>query len=285
MSFLGVKEILKLQEEHNVVLPFLEKRVKNGAYELSLGEEVYLTDSKTGKVEKLDKTGNRQVDINPGQFALLLTEEKVNIPKDKIAFISIKAGEKLKGLINVSGFHVDPGFNDHLLFSVYNAGPSTIVLNCGEPYFPIWFADLKTELGNDEAYNQDNEHYGKLSHIPPKYIEFLKRGELTSPKALLDKIKEVESQLNDKIVKSDEKKDRNDWLYKILIGVLITIFLKTIWDWTAYDRGYSDGKNFHTVHEQVKKEVSKPLIDSLVSLKIDSFLNKKISHDTGKKTN
>lgn len=282
MAFLGVKELKELQRTHKVVDPFQDNRIKNGAYELSLGAEVYLTDSKIGKVEILNNDTNRGVDINPGQFALLLTKEKVNIPKNKIAFISIKAGEKLKGLVNVSGFHVDPGFHDHLLFSVYNAGPSTIVLNINEPYFPIWFAELKTELEDSEAYNDNNDHYGKLSHIPAKYIEFLKRGELASPKALFDKIKEVEANLNEKIIKSDEKKDRNDWLFKIMIGLLIAIGLKFLWDWTAYDRGYEDCMNEKTIIEQIKHQVNSPTIDSIVSNKVDSILNKRIQSDTAK---
>lgn len=90
--------------------------------------------------------------------------------------------------MNVSGFHVDPGFHDHLLFSVYNAGPSVISLDYGEPYFPIWFAQLDEELSDDEAYNKDNEHFGKLSHIPTKYLEVLKRGELASPNVLLERM-------------------------------------------------------------------------------------------------
>lgn len=280
MAFLGVKDLLRIQEKYKVVHPFDEKKVKNGAYELSLGSEVYLTDSKTGKVEIIDKEKNRQVDINPGQFALLLTEEQVNIPNDKIAFISIKAGEKLKGLINVSGFHVDPGFNDHLLFSVYNAGPSTIILNCGEPYFPIWFADLKTELEEDEAYGKDNEHFKKFGHIPPKYIEFLKRGDLTSPKALYDKIKEVEAGLTEKILKSDEKKERNEWLMKFIIGLLIMISIKLIWDWGAYKQGYKAGKNAKSIKEEIIKETKSPYVDSLLLNKIDSVLNKRNIYDT-----
>ena len=51
MAFLGVKELKELQKTYKVVDPFKEDRIKNGAYELSLGAEVYLTDSKTGKVE------------------------------------------------------------------------------------------------------------------------------------------------------------------------------------------------------------------------------------------
>ena len=283
MAFLGVKELLNLQTHKKVILPFNEKRVKNGAYELSLGEEVYLTDSKTGKVEKLTEE-NRQVDLNPGQFALLLTKEKVNIPNDKIAFISIKAGEKLKGLVNVSGFHVDPGFNDHLLFSVYNAGPSIIVLNFGEPYFPIWFAEMKTELSESEAYNDNNDHYHKLEHIPPKYIEFLKRGELTSPKALLDKINDVEHSLNEKLIHSEEKTNRNDWLLKILIGIVIAIGLKLFWDWSAYDRGYKDGKISRELAQELRTQVRQSLTDSIVIRQIDSLLTKEVRNDTTKKS-
>ena len=282
MAFLGVKEILKLQADKKIIDPFVESRVKNGAYELALGNEVYLTDSKTGKVEILNANSNRQVDLNPGQFALLLTLEKVHIPPDKIAFISIKASEKLKGLVNVSGFHVDPGFNDHLLFSVYNAGPSTIVLNFNEPYFPIWFAEMKHELSDDEAYNDSNEHFGKLEHIPPKYIEFLKRGELTSPKALLDKIDLVEQGLLEKIARANERNERNDWLLKIIIGLLIALALKAGWDWGAYRAGYEDGKKAKDMKEEVIKELRKTLTDSMAIQKIDSNLAKE-KHGASKK--
>lgn len=285
MSFLGVADLTRLQDDFKVVMPFCSSRIKNGAYELSLGTEAYLTDSESKKVEVLDEINNRQIDINPGQFALLLTAEKVNIPKDKIAFISIKAGEKLKGLINVSGFHVDPGFNDHLLFSVYNAGPSTIVLNTGEPYFPIWFADLTSEPGIQQGYSQENEHFGKLRHIPSKYIEVLKKGELTSPKALFDKIKEVESQLNEKIVKSEEKKERNEWLYKILIVLLLTVSVKFIWDWAEYDRGFNNGKHAKLIRDEVMSEARSGTVDSLLLLKLDSILKTRMRHDTASKRN
>lgn len=282
MAFLGVKELYELQNNENIIEPFDESRIKNAAYELSLGGEVYLTDSKSGKVELLNES-NRGIDINPGQFALLLTKEKIKIPKNKIAFISIKASVKLKGLVNVSGFHVDPGFDDHLIFSVYNAGPSPILMTIGEPYFPIWFAELTTELNDDEAYNKNNNHFNKLTHIPPTYIEFLKRGELASPKAILDKVKEVETSLNEKIIQSNEKKERNDWLYKILIGLLIAIALKTLWDWGAYDRGYNDCKNAKTATEQIATIIQGGYVDSLLKIKLDSIVNIQLPiHDTAK---
>src|SRR5439155_21170679 len=82
------------------------------------------------------------VTIPPGQFGLLITEEEVITPNDAIAFISVRSHIKFRGLVNVSGFHVDPGYKGKLKFSVYNAGSQTIVLEVGEPAFIIWFADL-----------------------------------------------------------------------------------------------------------------------------------------------
>ena len=257
------------------------KRIKQAAYELSLGHEVYLSDSKTGKVEILNAI-NRTVDINPGQFALLLTEEKVNIPNDKLGLISIKAGVKLKGLINVSGFHVDPGFNDHLLFSVYNAGPCTIVLEKGKPYFLIWFSNLQTALGPDDVYNGNNGHYNKLDHIPSDIIEDLKRGELASPVAILNKIDQVKSDLQNEIKDSkrdvdkdlkriEEKKDRNDWLFKIIIGLGIAIGLKLLWDWSQYDKGFQDGLKQKTAKEEVINAANSGYLDGLINAKVDSL--------------
>jgi dCTP deaminase len=97
--------------------------------------------------------------IRPGQFAFLLTEEVVNIPSNTIALISMRAGLKFRGLMNVSGFHVDPGFKGKLIFGVYNAGPAEIYIARGAEVFLIVFAELDgkaTEGYNGEAKFQDS---------------------------------------------------------------------------------------------------------------------------------
>jgi dCTP deaminase len=222
MAYLGTEGLTKLLKNSNVISPFDEKKIKNSAYELSLGGEVFQTGSTTGKVEILNET-NKQVFLSPGQFALLLTAEEVNIPKDKIAFISIKASIKLKGLVNVSGFHVDPGFKGKLVFSVYNAGPATIVLEKDQPCFPLWIASL-----NEES-SYKGEHENQKS-IPAKYLEALKAGELASPSALSKRIDEVKS-----------LKVSNDWFLKTIIGLAIAISLKLFWDWNEYNIGFKRG--------------------------------------------
>jgi dCTP deaminase len=66
----------------------------------------------------------------------------VTVPAAAIALISIRARTKFKGLVNVSGFHVDPGYRGQLTFAVFNAGPVPIHIRRGQPIFLIWYARL-----------------------------------------------------------------------------------------------------------------------------------------------
>lgn len=272
MSYLGTEKLKELINTQKVIGPEPDlNRVKNGAYELTLGNEVFRTDSKDKKKEIL-KADKEQVTINPGQFALLLTQETVNIPLHKIAFISIKAGIKLKGLVNVSGFHVDPGFKGNLVFSVYNAGTSPISLIKGEPYFLIWFAEL--ELTDKENDRYDGEHKNQDS-IPSRYIDALIAGELASPNALLEKIDSNHRTLEQKIGIVEEKKKFNEYLIKAILGLLIVIGVRVIWEAGQYYLGYKKGYDKKT--EEVSTDsLNRKLLKEIyvLSHKVDSMIKK-----------
>ena len=123
-----------------LVSEFSEDRIDCAAYTLRMGKQYYLSASEadigTNKIRTLDDGDG--VAIPSGQFAVLLTEERVTVPSNAIAFISMKTGFKGRGLVNVSGFHVDPGYSAPLRFAVFNAGPSTIGIKRGEDCFLIW---------------------------------------------------------------------------------------------------------------------------------------------------
>ncbi len=126
--------------------PYDSKRIERASYRLSIGKEVYV--SPTGLPgDLLNKPmiplGSEQTFTIPsGQFGFILTEESVEVPDDAIALISMRAGYKFRGLVNVSGFHVDPGYKGCLLFSVFNSGPNAVHLRRGEDCFLIWYAEL-----------------------------------------------------------------------------------------------------------------------------------------------
>ena len=171
----------KLREEEEIAKNKLiqdadPKAIKHAAYELALGKEAFLTSFPGGTKEKFPE--GKQMLIPAGQFGLLITAETVRVPNNAIGFISIRAKAKFRGLINVSGFHVDPGFEGKLKFSVYNAGSQDIVLTPGDRIFMIWYADLDRET--EDGYGGQKEGTNEITSTNVTDMQ----GDVASPAAL-----------------------------------------------------------------------------------------------------
>jgi dCTP deaminase len=188
MAFWSSQRVELEQQKQKLIEPFDTKRIHQGAYELALSREALTTPDGT-RDTAAPGIGPALI-IPPGQFALLYTEERVTIPADAIAFLSIKASVKFKGLVNVSGFHVDPGFSSRLKFSVHNAGNKSICLNYGDPYFLIWFADLDAKTRDPYSGSQKNQD--KLS---PTDREQMAQGS-QSPASLAQRLEKLERHVN-----------------------------------------------------------------------------------------
>jgi len=175
-----------------IVDPFDEEAIVSCAYELRVGSEAFVSGDGTNK--EILKDG-QTIAIPPGQVALIMTKETVKVPSDAIGFLSIKFMVKVRGLINVSGFHVDPGFTGKLIFSMYNAGVQTIHLSEGSRLFMLWFCTLNGP--NDDHYN--GQHKGQL-HLPDNAVTNL-AARMPSPFTVekdMDALRnEVRAKLND----------------------------------------------------------------------------------------
>lgn len=162
-------------------------QLQASSFELRLGDEVFISGTK--QLVSLGEQGYKYTVIKPGDFAILLTLEKVHIPKEFMAFISIRTKYKNMGLINISGFHVDPGFEGKLTFSVYNAGPNEIPLRHKEKIFIIFFSRIEGEV--EKPYSQlPNDHEGQ-SKIKTSYMSQL-TGRSVSPLELSERLTKLE---------------------------------------------------------------------------------------------
>jgi dCTP deaminase len=163
MAFWSGEKLKSVLKSKNLITDFDDGRVDCAAYTLRMGCQYYITASEqtvdTNTIQQL-KEGDCLA-IPSGQFAVLLTEETITVPSDAIAFISIKNGLKSRGLVNVSGFHVDPGYSAPLRFAVFNAGPSTICIKRGEDSFLIWYADLDQDDRRHIKTESQNKTYSK----------------------------------------------------------------------------------------------------------------------------
>ena len=205
-GFLTADEIKK---EHTRLFKegFVARQAHQASYDLRLGEEVYISGDDHPRKLSVDSPF---VTIPRGQFALLITREYITMPNDYMGLISIRLRIKIRGLINVSGFHVDPGFDGKLVFSVFNAGPTDVLLKYEDPTFMIFFYKL-----NHEAGPYDGEH-DKQEHLPLPVVT-----SLTGTSASLASV--------DKRVQDLETTSKVYWaLLIVLIGALIALFLKGI---------------------------------------------------------
>jgi len=227
MPFWNTQRLKGAIPAQGIVDTFQEDRVKNCAYELSVGYQYYSTDLKNGLATVAER---EQIIIRPGQLALLVTLERVKIPIGAIGFISMKFSAKMRGLINVSGFHVDPGFSGHLKFAVYNAGSKPAVFDPGSPLFQLWLADL-----SDAAEPYNGTHGKDDNRINDKDVMDL-QGDVASPAQLhaqIDAISGATKTQMDAIRTAIETQvagfrgelTKVEWIFGLLFTALIGVLL------------------------------------------------------------
>ena len=176
MAFWSGQTLKARAKAEGLIDPFDPNLVSCSAYELKVGGEAFVTRDKADQSQEISQGrtpghlvpgANESICIPSGQFAFLITAEKVRIPDDSIGLISMKASKKWQGLVNVSGFHVDPGWNDRLIFGVFNAGPQTLIIKPGEPFFLLFFAHLDEPADADFRYKNGYD----FSHIPSRLMQ------------------------------------------------------------------------------------------------------------------
>jgi dCTP deaminase len=193
MPFWSGKTLHEWIPRYQMIRPFNPDLIDCAAYTLRMGREAYITPDyqipilSKHTIYRLNE--NEHFIIPAGQFGFLLTEEIVYIPNHVMGFISLRTTLKFHGLINVSGFHVDPGFRGHLIYAVYNAGPTQIHLARCMPLFKIWFAEL------DQYSNEIRHQEAEVENvrIDPSYIANV-QGPILSQQSLSRRIDRLDRQ-------------------------------------------------------------------------------------------
>ena len=142
---------------------FKKDNLQQASYDLRLGPDSYVVGADVPVHLATDKQSH--LNIAPGQFALLMTYEVLNIPENILCFISLRNSFKMQGLVNISGFHVDPSHQGKLVFAVNNVGPSDIRLRLEESTFTIFFARVEGDIG------EKRKAFGE--QLPLQYVQLL----------------------------------------------------------------------------------------------------------------
>lgn len=98
----------------------------------------------------VSKDSGRFVDdalvLNPGEFVLGTTRERVSVPPHLEAEIEGRSSYgRLAITVHATARYVDPGFRGHLTLEILNIGPRPVVLRPGTKICQLRFASLDTE--------------------------------------------------------------------------------------------------------------------------------------------
>jgi deoxycytidine triphosphate deaminase len=155
-------EIIFYATKHNLITPFDRRNLKPAAYELSVGDEYFLS----GKFSRLGGEGeDNAVVIPPFEVAILKTAEILRIPRYMIARWNIRVKHAYAGLLWVGAPQVDPGYVGHLFCPIYNLSDKHVTLNVGDPLAVMDF--VKTSpFDSKDSHNKDSDYV--RYPFPPK---------------------------------------------------------------------------------------------------------------------
>jgi len=136
MTLLSDQDIIDMLQRGSLIIdPFREKNLTPNGYDMTIAE-VYYRDPES-------KVTIGQAYLDPGDWCLVSTLEKIEIPPDVAANLWLRTSYIRKGLVAGFGM-VDAGFRGTLTVSISNMGPEKVSLPIGDRLFQMTFLHLSS---------------------------------------------------------------------------------------------------------------------------------------------
>ena len=157
---IGTKELLKLVRENKLVENLSERELENpegAGFDLRVGEVFIIKEGEsflgeiersTPDVETVAKYGeNKDFILKPGEFILVKTMEKVNLP-DNIAAIFRPRSTLQRSGVTLSTSTGNPGYKGELTFGMCNLGKNDFKFELGARFVHILFFNTSENHSN-----------------------------------------------------------------------------------------------------------------------------------------
>lgn len=140
---------------------FSEKCLQPASYDLRVGEEGFTLSA--GRVISIQNEG--VLEIQPGDFALVMTHEKLQLPTNMLGRFGLRSAYARMGLLATAGPQVDPGFEGKLVIGIVNFSSQSIKLRYLRP-----FCTLELERLRRSASAPYGGPYQGQEHLTDKII-------------------------------------------------------------------------------------------------------------------
>ena len=187
MAILSDKEICKLLNDKKLIIEnFSEKCLTPASYDLRLGEYYYSSSKKEPQILSCGDV----ITIEPNQFVLVTTYEILQLPRNIVGQIGLRARYSLSGLLNISGIQVDPGFKGRLVLGIANLSAKTRKISYLESIFTIQFQTLL-----EESERQYSGFLLNVNGIPSRLVELLGGNDIPTICDLGKRVEKLESNI------------------------------------------------------------------------------------------
>src|SRR4051812_38030651 len=105
-----------------VIEPFSEDSLQPASYDFRVGPGAFTSSTR----EKVDVSEKGLIVIEPGDFAVLETRERVGLSAQIAALLGLRSEYARQGLLMLSGPQIDPGFRGVLVIRIVNLAPKRI---------------------------------------------------------------------------------------------------------------------------------------------------------------
>ncbi len=191
----------------STVLPEAELRkaiedegfIKNGTvacaeglkYDFRVGQHILLGQGQPLDVTKLSEGEKRDLLLKPGELGYVMTEERLDLPTDIKAELSLKRKMSHAGILVLGGFCVDPGYVGRLMFALYNFSSTPFPLKPGRKLIAAQFYKLSPEEVPPTSQHKP------LEEFPADIVRWMLDYKPTSPESLQATISELKASLED----------------------------------------------------------------------------------------
>ncbi|MFH1399515.1 MAG: hypothetical protein ABIG95_05380 [Candidatus Woesearchaeota archaeon] len=156
---IGTKELLRLVKEQNLIENLCERELQNPegtGFDLRIGKvfklkgESFLgeTERKTPQTKLIaayDPKQKKSVILNPGEYLLTESIEKINLPFTMFGIIKPRSTLFRSGVVLRAGV-IDPGYSGQLHPLLHNVSNCPMTIELGARYINIFFHKVEGEI-------------------------------------------------------------------------------------------------------------------------------------------
>lgn len=200
----------RMQDHFFSLEPFEESCLQPASYDLRVGKFAFASSLR----EKVDLSQRGILRIEPGEFAVVETMERLEFGNQIAAQLGLRSEYARRGLLMLSGPQVDPGFKGILIVRLINLAPIPIVVAYSTPFLTMQLFSLPQPVSH--PYNGP---YQGQTGISARDIQ-----ELTQTEGLtLGAVIKTLSALAKDVAELRGSIARLSWLVPLIVGIGIGV--------------------------------------------------------------